>query len=93
MAILAIITAVVSVIVGLATAVGQAFHLPDGVAGGFNLLIQYISTGISFLYNFLPDSFWSLAKAYLVIILTAHAAYFAYSTGISIWRIFQGGGD
>lgn len=92
-ALLALISAILAIVVSLVVAIGSAIKLPVGIGTGINLIVQYISTGVAFLYNFLPAAFWNNVVVFLGIIVAAHAAYLAYSIGISVWRIFQGGGD
>lgn len=93
MALLSVITAIVGIVSALLIAVGSAFTLPAGFGEGLNYGISLISSGVAFLYNFMPQDFWDYSFSCLKILIAAHAAYFAYSVGISLWRIFQGGGE
>lgn len=93
MAILAIITAVTAVITALIVAVGKAVTLPAGLSTALAYGMQLIVSGYGFLRNLFSDTFWSFVTSGFAVIIGAHAAYFAYSIGISIWRIFQGGGE
>lgn len=93
MALLAVISAIVAIVSGLIIAVGKAVKLPAGLLTAFNYGISLITQGIGFLYLLLPAEFWKFCGTCLTLLLTAHAAYFAYSVGLSIWRTFQGGGE
>lgn len=93
MALLAVISAVVGVITALIIAVGKSFTLPAGLNTALAYGMQLIVSGYGFLRNLFSDSFWSFVSSGLAVVVAAHAAYFAYSLGMSVWRIFQGGGD
>lgn len=93
MALLAVISAIVAVVTALIVAVGKAVTLPAGLNTALAYGMQFIISGFGFLRNLFSDAFWSFITTGLGVIIGAHLAYFAYSVGISIWRIFQGGGD
>lgn len=93
MAILAIIVAITGIVSALLIAVGSAITIPSAVLTAFKFGLSFLVNGISFLYLLLPADFWHFCGTLLSIVVAAHAAYFAYSAGISLWRIYQGGGE
>lgn len=93
MALLAVISAVVAIISGLIIAVGKAVTLPSGLNTALAYGMQLIVSGFGFMRNLFSDNFWNFVTSGLAVVLAAHLAYFAYSLGMSIWRIFQGGGE
>lgn len=93
MALLAVITAVVGIISTLIIAIGAGINLPAGLLTAAQYGLTLISGGMSLLYLLLPADFWHFCGSAFSVLVAAHAGYFAYSAGLSIWRIFQGGGD
>lgn len=93
MALLAVISAVVALVSALIIAVGKSFSLPAGLLAAFQYGFTLIGDAVGFLYLLLPAEFWQFCGTALTLLLAAHAAYFAYSIGLSIWRIFMGGGE
>lgn len=93
MALLAVITAVVGLVSGLLIAVGKAFTLPAALTSAFQYGFTLLGDAVGFLYLLLPADFWKFCGTALGLLVAAHAAYFAYSVGLSLWRIFMGGGE
>lgn len=88
-----IITAVLAIVAELLIFVGKSFSIPAGLITAFHYGFTLLSSAFGFLYLLLPNEFWQFCGTAFSILVAAHAAYFAYSVGLSLWRIYQGGGE